>query len=543
MVVDKVRDHCHVTGLYRGPAHYNCNLQNTLPTYIPILFHNGSGYDIHHLLRHLVNMNDDIRDPQSTTKVQSTMIPISTEKFISFGIKFLIDPKKALYIELRFLDSFRFMAMSLDRLVSLKKGVLSVTKAFYNKDEDFKMVTQKGVFPYEWFDDFEKFNYKELPPIEDFTSILSGSISKAKYEHAKEVWKHFKMKTFKEYTDLYLQTDVLLLADVFEDFRDLCTTTYKLDPVHYYTSANLAWDALLKYSGVELELLSDPDMYMFFEAAIRGGVSQVGSTRYASKKEGENHLMYIDANNLYGYAMLRKLPIRDFKWFGEHEKNVDYILNILRNNDLFEVNKGAVVKVKLIVPPQYHDYYNDFPLAPENRKIKKTEINEWQQEKYGSHNESTSSKLVCSLDNKDEYIVTLENLKFYLEQGLILDKVYTGVWYTQEAWMAGYVMNNANKRAEAKTDKNDFKVEFFKLMNNAVFGKTMEDVRKYQEMHILNVNDEQKILLKTSSDFYKGYKFIDEDMVIISMHKTKVNLCKPIYVGSKVLDLSKATHV
>lgn len=218
--------------------------------------------------------------------------------------------------------------------------------------EKLKLLLRKGVFPHDWFDGYDKLVVTYLPSIEEFHSKLYyPNISKEDYkraiedyrngdeeyksknkeykgliedyEHAKEVWETFEMKTFSEYHNLYLETDVLLLADVFENFRDLCQKEYKLDPAWYYTAPGLSWDALLKYTKIELELLKDQNMLLFFEEGLRGGVSTI-SNRYAkannkymivyNEKEEIKYIIYLDANNLYGWAMSRPLPVGWFKW-------------------------------------------------------------------------------------------------------------------------------------------------------------------------------------------------------------------------------------
>ena len=134
------------------------------------------------------------------------------------------------------------------------------------------LILRKGVYPYEYMDSFEKFNEASLPPKETFYSKLADShISDEDYEHAKKVWKAYECETLGDYHNLYLATDTLLLADVFENFRKTCLKHYGLDPVHYYTSPGLSWDALLKHTDIKLELLTDCKMYLFIEKGIRGG--------------------------------------------------------------------------------------------------------------------------------------------------------------------------------------------------------------------------------------------------------------------------------
>jgi len=149
------------------------------------------------------------------------------------------------------------------------------------------------------------------------------------YEHALKVWKHFKMTSFCKYHDLYLKTDVLLLADIFENFRDVCMKNYELDRAWYYTAPGLAWDACLKTTGVQLELLSDPDMLLMIEQGIRGGVSMIekryakANNKYMSEKFNPNEkskfIQYLDANNLYGWAISLPLLVSNFRWMDEND--------------------------------------------------------------------------------------------------------------------------------------------------------------------------------------------------------------------------------
>ena len=176
---------------------------------------------------------------------------------------------------------------------------------------DINLLLQKGVYPYEYMDSFDRFKETELPPIGKFYSSLSDeSISKKDYQHAQEVWKTFNCENLGDYHDLYLKTDVTLLADVFQTFRRTCMNAYKLDPLNYYTAPGLSWDALLKYTAIELELLTDYDQHLFIEKGMRGGISMAskrhakannpGVPGYDPSKE-HNHIMYYDANNLYGW--------------------------------------------------------------------------------------------------------------------------------------------------------------------------------------------------------------------------------------------------
>ena len=344
----KVRDHNHITGEFVGAAHRSCNLALKEPSFIPVVFHNLSGYDAHLFIKQLGVSEGDIR-----------CIPNNEEKYISFTKKLQVDTftnekeiEKAVYLNIRFFDSFKFMNFGLGTLVkNLTKDGTDDSLLSHTKDrfqERTHLLLRKGVYPYDYMDSPERMNETQLhvPPKNAFYSILNDShITDDDYEHAQEVWKEFNMNSMKDYHDLYLESDVLLLADVFENFREVCQRNYKLDPAWYLTSPGLSWDSMLKKTEVELDLLTDPDMLLMFEKGTRGGVSMI-SNRYSKAnnkymKDFDNskpssYIMYLDANNLYGWAMSEKMPHKDFKWVNDlplEEMLLDGELNQTSNEE------------------------------------------------------------------------------------------------------------------------------------------------------------------------------------------------------------------
>ena len=223
---------------------------------MPVIFHNLSGYDSHLFIKNL-----------GKTQGQIDCIPNNEEKYISFS-KSVNDENKKFKYKIRFIDSFKFMSSNLDKLVNNLepdqfKTLKEQSQSGLVPKGSLSILVRKGVFPYDWFDSLEKLSERNLPPKESFYSKLNDcDITDKDFEHALKVWKHFKMTTFQEYHDLYLKTDVFLLADVFQNFRSVCMKKYELDPAWCYTAPGLAWDARLKKTGVQLELLSDPDILL-----------------------------------------------------------------------------------------------------------------------------------------------------------------------------------------------------------------------------------------------------------------------------------------
>ena len=503
---DRVRDHCHLTGKFRGAAHNDCNLGYKNPKFFPVIFHNLSGYDGHLFIKNL-----------GVSKGNISCIPNNEEKYISFTKQivvdtFINDENKKIEVkrDIRFIDSFRFMASGLATL-SDNLEEFPILSSHY-KDRQLELLRRKGVYPYEYMDRLEKLDEEKLPPIEKFYSHLNAEgISEEDYQHAHVVWKEFNIETMKGYHDLYLTSDVLLLADVFENFRSVCLKNYKLDPAWYYTAPGLAWDAALRISGVELQLLTDPDMLLLFEKGVRDGTSTI-CQRYAKANNpymGEDYdpnspskyITYLDANNLYGWAMSKPLPTDGFRWM----KN----LNNWRN-------RPCILEVDLEYPESLHDLHNDYPLAVETVKLDKV------------------NKLVPNLNDKERYILHRDNLKLYESLGLKIKKIHRGITFNESAWLKKYIDVNTDLRSKAT---NNFEKDFFKLMNNSVFGKTMENIRNRVDIRLITSENEAKKLI--SKPNFVHSTVYNENLIAVHMQKTKVYYNKPIYLGMCILDLSK----
>ncbi|XP_036140462.1 uncharacterized protein LOC118644854 [Monomorium pharaonis] len=515
----RVRDHCHLTGRYRGPAHSLCNLNYRNASYMPIIFHNLSGYDSHFIIKEIA----------TAFKGKTDVLPITKEKYISFT-KHVVDTADKLdphnYIKLRFIDSYKFLNTSLEKLASfLGKEKLKIVRSefLHLSDEDFDLLTRKGVFPYEYVDCVNKLQDTCLPPRESFfSSLTSDTVSESDYMHAENVWKRFSVQTLGEYSDLYLKTDVLLLADIFENFRDKCLESYGLDPAHYYTLPGYTWDAMLKYTKITFELLTDIDMVMFIERGIRGGLSQC-SGRYAQANnkymqtydpsKPSSYLMYFDVNNLYGWAMCQPLPYGEFQWIEVSNFDINAIAA--------DSPTGYILEVDLEYPRDLHDEHADLSFCPTRDKPPG----------------KRECKLLATMYDKERYVIHYRNLQQCMRHGLRIAKIHRILQFTQSPWLCKYIELNTRFRTLAK---NDFEKNLYKLMNNAVFGKTMENVRNHVDVKLLTkwVGRYGAETMIAKPNFHSRSVFA-ENLIAVELRKLEVKLYKPIYVGMCILDISK----
>ncbi|GFY67148.1 uncharacterized protein TNIN_416021 [Trichonephila inaurata madagascariensis] len=513
---DAVRDHDHLSGAYRGAAHNSCNLNFKLANYIPVVIHNLRNYDGHFLIQGIGKFKEK--------RIQC--IPENSEKFISFTLS-----------SLRFIDSFQFLNTSLEKLAqNLKPFQFHLCNKYFASNAQF--ITRKGCYPYEYFDSFSKFYETQLPPQSAFfNSLTNENVSREDYEYAHQIWNIFQMRTLGDYHDLYVTVDVLLLSDIFENFRTLCQNYYKIDPCHTYTAPGLAWQACLKMTKVRLELLTDINMHLFIEKGIRRGVAMI-SHRYAKANNAylstydstlpSSYIIYLDANNLYGWAMSQHLPTHDFSWTDEDVNFMD----VPNDSDI-----GYIFEVDLEYPDELHDLHNCYPLAPEKIEVSVSECSPYTKniaKEFSILKSKSVEKLVPNLKNKTKYVLHYRNLKLYVQLGLKVKKIHKILKFKQSPWLKNYIDFNTEHRKRAN---NNFEKDLFKLLNNAVFGKTMENLRNRVKIDLVNSEKRAKKLI--ASPAFHAYKIINNDLVSIQRKLTSLLLNRPIYVGFSILDTSK----
>lgn len=418
-----------------------CNLKLKNVREIPIFFHNLN-YDSHLFIRELALY-------ENTYNLE--IIPSTTENYIGICKKIPVSRQandvsdEEPCLKLMFKDSFRFLSKSLDTLAKS----LDKTTDFKLLDKEFgnraHLLKRKGIFPYNLIKSLVDYE-QEFPARTQFTEV-----SDEDYQYAQQVAETFNCADLGEYSDLYLKVDVLILADVFEKFRDDCLSpsTYKLDPAHYLSAPSFSWDAMLKFTGVKIELISDLSMFSFIKKGIRGGLTQV-TTRKAEARnfyvcddvapdsDNQNYLLYLDKVNLYGSTMTEKMPIGSFAWVDP--------LNFSLDTDV-EGDWGYIVEVDIHYDKTLHDAHNDLPFLPETFKVHKTE------------------KLCATLENKTNYVASLKNIQQAIAHGLKVTKVHRVLKFKQSAWLRPYIELNADIRRNAVDESRS---DLAKLMVNAV---------------------------------------------------------------------------
>ena len=524
--LDKVRDHCHLSGKFRYTLCSTCNLTRAKrPPEIHLFFHGLSNYDSHFIIQKLYNF--------SSTEIK--IIPKNTEKYLSFSVGCV-----------HFKDSYQFLSESLAILVQnlMNKGpdhFVYVNK-FIKDDEQRELLKQKGIFPYNYMKDVRVLRKKHLPKKEEFFNDLTCQhITKDEYDFAQKVWDRFSCKTFQDYMEIYLLADCLLLCDVFENFRSNCLQQYNIDPCYYFSAPHFTFDAFLRHSSLTLELLSDINQYLFIIKGIRGGMSMVSKRHTVANNkyvEGYNSsksssfILYLDANNLYGRAMQEYLPWKNFEWMSPHQLNYDFIKRLEPEGEV-----GCIIQCSLEYPVALHDYHSDYPLAPIKKSIPYGMLSPVARmicDKHKLKRTTNVEKLLATVKDKDFYILHYRNLQLYVSLGLRVKKIHAGIIFKQGPIMKSYVDFNSEKRAQAT---NKFDTDFYKLLSNSLYGKTIENPEKRSKVKLCSESSTYENYVGKPN--FKNAKRINSKLVGVEMKYSSIKINKPFYIGMSILDLSK----
>ena len=476
------------------------------------MFHNFSKYDCHLFFKILL----------SKSKSQKLkVIPKTNEEYISVN-----------FVCIRFIDSYRFLQSSLDSLVkSLQENDLVLLKKEFLEDID--PLNKKLAYPDEYFKSFEDYevSFDSLSRESYYSKLTNSYPNEEEIERTNKIIDVFGVKNGKELTELYLKTDVILLADVFEKFIKVSIKEFGINPLYSVSLPGYTWQCGLKYTNVKLDTFQGKDMILLLENNIRGGISSVMGDRYV-KSDDHKKILYIDANNLYGYAMSQSLTYQDLKF--DSSIDIETILSTPHDSEI-----GYFVEVDLKYPDEIKYKTKNFPFCPENKFSPTDNFTD-----YMGLNKPESyvkcKKLICDWTDKQKYLVPYRLLKFYVKHGMEITKVHEVILFKQKKWLEKYIDYNTQKRNKTN---DDFEKDFYKLLYNAFYGKTMENVRNRIRVEFLKNNENEKIVKWQSklsfNGIHKTYNVGDTGYSSFTFKQTEVLMDKPIYLGFAVLDLSK----
>ena len=484
-----VRDHDHFTGQYIGAACNTCNLSRRIKPSVSVVFHNLRGYDMHHILKYAIS---------KFKKWTISCIPQTMEKYISLIVHF----KK---MTVRFIDSLMFLPASLANLTA-NLTEKPITSTVFDTD----LMDGKGIFPFNHGTSLIALtSIEELPPIWE-------NVSEAQYQKALLVWRHYECKNLLDYMLIYMKLDVYLLADVFETFRTKSLDEDGLEPLAFFSIPGMSYASAMKRLEKPVELIQDPEMYKFFEGGIRGGITFVNKHHVVADNNTE--LLYVDVNNLYGWALSQKLPCGNFKWIYE-ESLLNVYLDKCKSNITFNDEDVAfTLEVDLFIPDEIQDMLDDLPVAPLSECPPGTKV----------------KKLLLTHEPKQNYVVHCRLLQIWLTLGVQVTKVHRVVTYDQRTIFKDYIDMNTEKRAQST---NAFHKDFYKYKNNSLYGKMVENLKK--RLNIRFAINSKRLMTYTSKPQFRRSMKIDDDLIALLLAKDRIVLDRPSYIGQTVLDLSK----
>ena len=430
MEFDKVRDHCHLTGKYRGPAHNTCNInvKQKDSNFVPFAFHNFSNYDCHMLFKRLVDLKKD-KVKYKITKTNEEYIAVK-------------------YGCIRFIDSYRFLSESLDKLVkNLDEDDFKILKKEF--PDKWQYLNKNIAYPNEYFNSID--DYKK--PVanlekEDFFSKLKNDYpDDEEIERNKEIIKLFNIKDGEELTKLYCKSVVILLADVFEKFVKVSFKEYGINPLYCVSLPGYTYQYALKYTDIKLQTLQDKVLILLIENNIRGGISSVTGDRYVKSDENKK-ILYMDATNLYGHSMSQMLPYDEIEmWHGHPDLYMNWLEQILNTPDDNEI--GYFLEVDLKYSDNIKEKTKHFPFCPEIRKINPYNYNDYMN-KIKPKNYTKSKKLLCDWTDKKKYLIHYRMLNFYVRHGIIVVKIHEIISFKQSKWLESFFTFNTQNETKLK---------------------------------------------------------------------------------------------
>ena len=460
---------------------------------------------------------------------------------------------------LRFMDSCNMLKGSLSSLANqhiLNKGDVSLVKSslsdYSNEAQDLLASSGKQFFPYEYLDNVDKLHETQLPPRECFySSLTDSSITEEDYQHAQLVWEKTGCQTLEDYVKLYLILDVSFLSEIYLNWRNVLLQEFKLDCLYFLTLASYAIEAMYYRCKISLDSLYDPNLYHMITRNIRGGFCSVGQRHVIANNKDtnpnfdagtmkSNYLLYVDFNSLYPTVMSQfKLPMGDFAELSESE--------------LIEFQKQDLVQIDTIGDIGYYIYCDiapirkevidktdSYPLILSQKNIQDEDISDYTRNllderdiKLGNNN----SKLVAHHCGVENYLIALPLLQYLVKTGAEVSKIHTVIKFKQGFFLKEFIDQNIKKRAEAT---NPFIKNALKLINNAVYGRTLLNQLNYAcEAKLCHDENSTTLLKSFSKPTFRNVDVINSDRFLVTYNKANVKVSSPIYVGFSILEHAK----
>lgn len=585
----KVADHDHVSGQFRGASCSNCNIMRVPSRQaIPLFFHNGRNYDMHLFLREITKK-----------KYGCTFegIAQNSQKFMSLTISKSVDTeytdskgknKKAsqkVMCDIKVLDSILFMLAGLETLTTNLKEknkdasadeifptTFQTFQALFGADEaKVELALQKNLYPYLWFNSFDKFDMpiEELKRLfdEDKYEYFTDNVNEAFIERFKklkpifyQVVEAYDCKIVKDYANIYLAMDTCQLMDILNNARQVYYDVHGLDMYQFMGMPGYTWAAyqihLMNHPVYDIAgrnakpwlfMQGEMNMIGFFAKAIRGGCSGI-MLRYARTNNKfnpvdydptklSNYLVYLDANNLYGWSMMQDLPYGYFEWVAQEELPTiqEDIMSYLEEN--LGNGRGAYLEVDLGYPSVLHGMHNYYPLAPIKRAVKEEELSEyskWLNMLVGRKHDSKVEMLLQTLEDRDHYYVYYKNLRFYLKHGMILKKIHRILEFNEAPIMRSYIEKNTEMRNKSTNtaDRN-----LWKIANNSAYGKTFENQLNYSILKFIHTTRAYNTTVAKPG--FDGSVFMSDNLMIAKILHDSLTFNKPIYLGATITELAK----
>ena len=497
----------------------NCNLKIKNSKELIVLFHNAKGYDNSYML--------DIFS--KIPNIQISCLGQNTEKFKM--LKFLIPNKD---YSIKIIDSLAFLQSNLNDLSKdLDDNLKIITKKHFQ--DKFELVNKKlENFPYNYVNS-ETLKDKNIPDKKHFYNMLKlKDITDKDYKIVEKFYENMNFKNIKEYLEIYLISDITLLADVFNNFRKIIFDNLGLDPVKYISAPSLTKDCALKYSKAKIENIKDVTIFNFVRNSVMGGLSNSINPHVKIDNENES-IVYNDISSQYPYELSKKLPVSNYKFVEEFNEN--------RYGQDKDYDCIMLCDVKTTDKIKNDCLYNQCPMLVSKCKITDKNLSEYQlnqiknkRDNKNSNYKSLSEKLIVNLGNDSNTYLNFEMYQMFKKAGYDIE-IKKILEFKHEAVFKNYIEFLYSKKKQYSLQNKEAMSLCFKIMMNSFYGSTLTDKTKFKDIKICTTKEQALKLTKKPN--FNSFNIINENLVIVEMSKNKCIFDSPILIGSQILFNSK----